>query len=151
MLKTFLSFIIANVMVTFRIKIHNRCYACTIEKRNDYSSSHSRWPARAWCWIVRRQNTGLSFSPCFLSAYLFSPILTSCKHIAGERIRERSRFRRRDGMPGGSEGGGGQGTRMAPGARWVSIMLNRKWSPAIECLFAADPRRHTQWRRWQGS
>ena len=23
---------------------------------------------------------------------------------------------------------------MAPRARWISIMLNRKWSPAIECL-----------------
>lgn len=31
---------------------------------------------------------------------------------------------------------------LAPRARWISIMLNRKWSPAIECLSAPPLEAH---------
>lgn len=41
-------------------------------------------------------------------------------------------------------GGGGRRKRvaLAPRARWISIMLNRKWSPAIECLSAPPLEAH---------
>lgn len=46
----------------------------------------------------------------------------------------------------GEEGGGGEERRtrvaLAPRARWISIMLNRKWSPAIECLSAPPLEAH---------
>jgi len=122
------SFFVTDIMVTFRIEV-NQCHARTIEERNDYSFSHSRWPATCvWRWIVRRQNTGLSFSPCFLSVYLFSPILTSCKHTAEERIREQSRFRRRDRTPGGrgrgrEEAGDADGPRGALGFHYAKPQM----------------------------
>lgn len=42
----------------------------------------------------------------------------------------------------GGEKKEGKRVALAPGARWVSIMLNRKWSPAIECLSAPPPEAH---------
>lgn len=84
-------------------------------------------------------NTGLSFPPCFLGLLIFRLFLR-WPQTPGEYENEVD--------PEGDRTGrdvGGQGTWTAPEARWVSIMLNRKWSPAIECLSAAAPG-GAQWR-----
>lgn len=82
------------------------------------------------------ENSGLSFPPCFLGLLIFRPFL---------RWSQTAREYENEVDPEGGMRRRGQGTRTAPGARWVSIMLNRKWSPAIECLSAAAPR-GAQWR-----
>lgn len=74
-------------------------------------------------------------SRCVSLFYLF--FVLRCSQTMGEYENEVD--------PEGGMRRRGQGTRTAPRARWVSIMLNRKWSPAIECLSAAAPG-GTQWR-----
>jgi len=79
----------------------------------------------------------LIFHAVVTAACLFSSILTWPRRHS-RRIQERNRARVRRDEPRWDETSR-TGTRTAPGARWVSIMLNRKWSPAIECLSAAAP------------
>jgi len=84
------------------------------------------------------ENTELSFPPRFLGLLIFRPFLR-WSQTAGEYENEVDP----EGETRRDETSGDKGTRTAPGARWVSIMLNRKWSPAIECLSAVAPRRRT--------
>jgi hypothetical protein len=75
-----------------------------------------------------------------VAACLFSSILTWPRRHS-RRIQERNRARVRRDETRWDETSRTE-TRTAPGARWVSIMLNRKWSPAIESLSAATPEAH---------
>lgn len=146
--RTKLSFIIENI-VTFRVEI-NLTFAQLREAERLLVLSFEMTSGP--CLTLNgttRQNTGLSFLLCFLSLGLLisSSILTSRnREPAGERIRERSRSRRRGGTSGKRKGeaGDADGPRGALGFHYAKPQME---SCDRVSLRGRLPKARAQWRR----